>query len=365
MQQIKTRIKTVDNALPRGKPLPGGWCILLLPVDVYLSVLLGYFVLRLVSGWRLWPVALLSEFLHLLLIPAFGLLTVLLIARRWRRALWSGVLAILWLIGFGPLFLPRTSPDMDCSLPESTCTELTVMTYNVGYGLADPADLTLTLRTLNTDIVGLQEVSPEQARAVEDELGDLYPYRVFEGLPENGLAVLSRYPIAVTDYVPSMSEHQPAYLHTRLTLGDGDLSVFVFRIHPPRLGRYPVRRWLTGKSTYGYGYHTWRGAETIATVAEQHQPAILLADLNATDQSEAYHAVRRLGFVDAFRAQGRGFGLTFPARGDGWRNLPASPLLRIDYIFFFGSFKLVYASAIPDVASDHLPVMGGLAITIE
>jgi hypothetical protein len=55
---------------------------------------------------------------------------------------------------------------------------LTVMTYNVGNGLADPARLATLLPETEADIVGLQELAAVQAELLVDVLGGMYPYKV-------------------------------------------------------------------------------------------------------------------------------------------------------------------------------------------
>ena len=47
---------------------------------------------------------------------------------------------------------------------------LTVMTYNVGAGLAAPPRLVEVLRQSGADIIGLQELAPEQGAAIADSL---------------------------------------------------------------------------------------------------------------------------------------------------------------------------------------------------
>ena len=75
---------------------------------------------------------------------------------------------------------------------------LTVMTYNVGAGLAAPLRLVEVLRQSGADIIGLQELAPEQGAAIADLLGSDYPYHVLHatGIPGKGL--LSRYPVRET-----------------------------------------------------------------------------------------------------------------------------------------------------------------------
>ncbi|HEC22760.1 MAG TPA: hypothetical protein ENI95_07575, partial [Chloroflexi bacterium] len=110
---------------------------LFLPADIYFAGLGVYFGARLAVGYRFWPVELVSQFIHLLLLPAFPLLIVLLLSRHWLRAVAAGmgILAFGWL--FGGLFLPSAATG-SCNEGSAGCQTLTVMSYNAGSGLAEP-----------------------------------------------------------------------------------------------------------------------------------------------------------------------------------------------------------------------------------
>jgi len=141
--------------------------LFLAAVDLYAALVVIYLLLRSVFGDRLWPVALFSTFLHYSLLPAFVLLPVMLRVRRWPTAamLAISVAAFLWL--FGGLFFPQLSVPAHTGI-------LTAMTYNVADGSIAPDDLVSVLRASGADIIALQELSDEQAAAIERDLGDLY-----------------------------------------------------------------------------------------------------------------------------------------------------------------------------------------------
>ena len=181
------------KAVSNSKKLPLALCqrlrrLFLAAVDLYAALLVFYFLLRIVFGDRLWPVALFSTFLHHLLLPAFIFLPVMLRVRRWPTAvmLAVGVAAFLWL--FGGLFFPQLSAPAHTGI-------LTVMTYNVANDSIAPGDLVSVLRASGADIIALQELSGEHATAIERDLGDLYPHQALHGYGILGNGLLSRYPI--------------------------------------------------------------------------------------------------------------------------------------------------------------------------
>jgi endonuclease/exonuclease/phosphatase family metal-dependent hydrolase len=71
----------------------------------------------------------------------------------------------------------------------------TVLTYNVGNGLAEASRLASFVRESGADIVGLQEIDALQAAALNDAAAEVYPYRVIQGSGFAGRGLLSKYPV--------------------------------------------------------------------------------------------------------------------------------------------------------------------------
>ena len=360
MQQIRNILHEIDETIPRGTPLSTRTRLFFLPLDLYLGVLIAYFLLRAVTGWVLWPVELISDFLIFLLVPAFAFAVLMLVLQRWRRAASAVFLSIMWLLLFGGMVLRQSESQI---VSDSNDIQFTVMTYNIGYGLAEPDNLVEALRNSGVDVIGLQEVSPEQGNAIRDELYDMYPYQEIYLEDQSGLGVLSRFPIVSSEYVPPVNQHIPSYARTSISISDTKLDVFVFRVHPPRIGKHIRQNPRTGTNRLHYGYLTWQGADTISEVAREYGPAIMLVDMNATDQGSQHKRVRQNGFSDAFQLAGQGFGLTFPNRDDGWRDISDIPFARIDYIFVTEDIVTLDAWLGPDAGSDHLPVVAQLGLT--
>jgi len=62
--------------------------------------------------------------------------------------------------------------------PDSNGVLVSVMTYNVGNGLAHPSRLAHLLRLGAADLVGLQELALPQAEVLAADLADVYPVLV-------------------------------------------------------------------------------------------------------------------------------------------------------------------------------------------
>src|SRR5215212_11985252 len=112
---------------------------------------------------------------------------------------------------------------------------LTVMTYNVGAGLAAPRRLVEVLRQSGADIIGLQELAPEQGAAIADQLQGDYPQHVLHatGIPGKGL--LSRFPMEESELL-ELHPGRPD-LQVRVAAPGGEITVIVAHPPPPRIGR--------------------------------------------------------------------------------------------------------------------------------
>lgn len=331
--------------------------MLLACADVYALGLILYFLVRLITGFRLWPVALLSNFLQFALLPALVFLPIMLALHRWRRAILSGlpVLAFLWL--YGGLFLPNKAAVADCGNP--SCVKLTVMTFNLGDDgtQTPPEDIMNTVMESGADIVGFQEVTAPQAEMMQNQLLSTYPYQIAHQVGEDvhGVALISRYPILEGEPFYGDPQIMPS-LDVTLDVQGRPLHVLV--VHPPPPGW--SSNWLR--------MYQARAVGEVRLYAEMigDQPAVLIGDLNATDQSEEYAILARAGLVDAYREAGFGFGPTFPShKGYGYPFEQAIPLIRVDYIFHTRHLNTLHAWVGPDAESDHLPVLAELAWQME
>ncbi|MCP4539011.1 MAG: hypothetical protein GY832_17890 [Chloroflexi bacterium] len=249
----------------------------------------------------------------------------------------------LWL--FGSLFLP---PLVSSSGSET----LTVMTYNVADGLVSPNSLVAVIRGSDADIVALEELGEEQATAISQNLRDVYPYQELYGHGIPGKGLLSRYPILDSELFYLQAQRLP-YLRVVVIVDEVqakseavELTVIVAHPPPPNVG---VR---------GYDEHPFAASEiiSVAQMAREGEPSILMGDFNLVDQNDNYGLLKEAGLRDAFRVAGWGFGATWPAR-----NLePLWPMIRIDYVWYTSQFHATRAWVGPDAGSDHLPVLAEL-----
>jgi endonuclease/exonuclease/phosphatase (EEP) superfamily protein YafD len=232
---------------------------------------------------------------------------------------------------------------------------LTVMTYNVGAGLAHPLRLVEMLRASNADIIGLQELAPEQGAAIAERLRGEYPHQVLHPTGIPGKGIISRFALHETgllDLHPGRPDLQAV-----VDAPDGDLTVIVAHPPPPRFGRNRVRQSLL----------TNEQITSIAAAATGGSPAVLLTDFNRVGWQAAYRQLRASGLIDAFGTAGRGMGFTLPTRvshlayrGHPLGDLPLPPLLRVDYVWHTAHFRATDSWIGHHAGSDHLPVLAEL-----
>jgi endonuclease/exonuclease/phosphatase family metal-dependent hydrolase len=238
---------------------------------------------------------------------------------------------------------------------------VTVGTFNIHHGVGTDGCLDIartadTLRGMDVDVVGLQEVDrcwsqrsafDDQARGLAEHLdmhmvfgASLHRARRGSEQPgrEYGVALLSRHPIVGTRHLPLP---RPRGGEPR-TLLQAEVLVGGVRL-----------RCLNTHLQHRSGTERRAQARAIeAVVADGGGPTVLVGDLNAgPDTAEVATLTRRL--VDAWRRRGEGEGYTFTAE---------KPHTRIDYVLASPTTHVERIRVLATDASDHLPVVADLRL---
>lgn len=237
----------------------------------------------------------------------------------------------------------------------------TVLTYNVGNGRAHPARLADMLRASGADIVALQELSHLQAQVIEDSLHGEYGHRAIFPGGFAGKAILSRFPILHAEQL-HLSDVRPDLL-AALDLGDHTLTVISAHPPPPRPAPLRMR----------FDANTQAQIHSLAAIAHENAPAMLLGDFNMTDTHGEYSYVSSTGLKDAFKASGQGRGHTLPRRVGPWKRnqwlngmirwVPLPPMVRIDYVWHTENLRSLDSWVGKDAGSDHMPVLAVMTFT--
>jgi vancomycin resistance protein VanJ len=330
-----------------------GWVAagITLAVVGYVVGLFGWALLHALFGDRWWWLFVLNSFAPYYFVP----LVVLVPLALWRRQrAWGVALGGAALLGaylYGGLFLPRPAPVAAAG------SGLTVMTYNM-LGFNEDVDAVVAaVRASDADVVGVQELNPPVAEALQRELGSAYPYQVLDPRPGvTGMGVLSRHPLRPRDEgVPGEWVGTPQVLG--LDFAGRDVMLLHFHATSGILSS-PEREWQ---------------AQMLASIAAAAPgPVVALGDLNATDLSTAYRSMTG-PLRDAWRDAGWGLGHTFPgadpAASPGSSRLQMAGvsvpmwLVRIDYVFASSHWHATAAWRGPwDGRSDHRPVAAHLVL---
>jgi endonuclease/exonuclease/phosphatase (EEP) superfamily protein YafD len=310
---------------------------------VYAGGLLLLSVVHFAAAQRDGPLALSQVFAPHLFLP---LVLVAPLGLRYAGKVVAGLLILALTVGvlrFGPgmLSLPPRQP-------EAGSRQVAILSWNLASGLVSPEQLTDRLLASDADLVGLQELRPVHARAIEADplVTARYPYRALQpGSSTTGIGLLSRFPIS-----GERTGVGPPFVSGVIDLGQ-DHTLHVITTHPAapsmrlRGGLIPLR------------YNRSERDEALRALRAAFQPVLdagdalaVFGDLNLTDREPAYREFTA-GLSDAHRAVGLGPGSTW--RPDAFSALPFG-LLRIDYVLTGGLARpLTTAADCTPGAGDH------------
>ncbi len=240
------------------------------------------------------------------------------------------------------------------ALPEMADQEngpgFTVLSYNIGNGMAKPAQLVDLLENETADIIGLQEVAVPQAEAIAARLSEKYPHQILVPTGFSGKGLLSRFPLLDGASV-SFNPDRPD-LSARVDIDGSAVRVFVAHPRPPK-----VR--LTGVV---FDAVTQNQIEMVAVAAMTERPSLILGDFNMTERQAEHDLIRKHGLIDAFQELGHR-AASFPKRvgqtqriGSRGNKIRLTPVIRIDYIWYTSELHASTVWVGKDAGSDHLPV---------
>lgn len=268
----------------------------------------------------------------------------------------AGGFAWFW----GGLFIPKGPAE--AGNPGSGPT-LTVMTYNLlGYHSFAEAIISNILAE-DPDLVLVQELNPQLAAAIQNELMAAYPYQILD--PHEGVAgmgVISRYPISLSG--EELTAEWP-YAPQILNLEWQEQVFKVINIH-----MVPTTSADAHVITRTF-QHRESQARSLIDYARQAGPLIVGGDANATPYSDV-HRLLTLELVDAWQTAGSGLGHTFPGSdipGSSRPHIAGRPvpmwLARIDYIYHSVHWETVQARVARfDGVSDHRGVIAELVLNL-
>ncbi len=244
-------------------------------------------------------------------------------------------------------------------------TRLRLMSANLRAGGVAPADLRRILEREAADVVALQELAPEQARAIE--ASGLYPHGEMDARQDTcGLGLVLRCAVSVRRLPMPRRDGWIADLRLSAT-GAGNVaaadaarapaerSLEVINVHVTPPHHLPPWRML----------HQRRGqirALRAHLDSAPHTLRVLLGDLNSTPIFSAYRALTH-HLADAALLAARRRGGRPPAT---WGPRPGWPrLLRIDHVLVHPGLAVEAAWIVELPGSDHAALVVDLLLPSE
>lgn len=321
--------------------------------DAFALLLVIYLVVSQMVGNAIWPITVLAYVALLVLPIAFIMLPLAIYRRRWFGVIMQSICALAFVL----VMSDTRAENLTAEAPPGSL-EVTVLTFNIGDGMASPEDLIPMLRATDSDIVALVEVTSDVADAIGAELKDVYPYQEVRGGGIPGKGLLSKYPISEAEWL----DFNPGRPDLRVVLQLDSHPVTVIVAHPPP----PELTWTGIRERPG----TQAQVDALLGLVESTDgPLLLLGDFNITRQHDLYDEISATGLQDTFHISGSGFGFTMPARlqhlkkiGGWFADIRIMPLVRIDYIWASSEWLPLKAWVGADAGSDHLPVVARLAL---
>jgi len=250
------------------------------------------------------------------------------------------------------LLLPSPAPPL-----ASASSSLTLFNYNV-LGFEDLSSRVVQeISSLQPDVVTLQEVNPELAKALQDNLRSKYPCQLLDPKEGSwGMGTLSKFPCAELP-APQRGLWVGKPQITKITLPQNNELVIanIHAIHP----HVALQR---GAGAFGWLRMTdtiRNREETIKTLLNELRATdisnvIIAGDLNASMRNKIYQTVLNSGFVDSWLE-------LYPASSGGTWPVPGiagtsflSGTLRIDFIFRSRTLRTKSIELLSEsIGSDH------------
>ena len=230
---------------------------------------------------------------------------------------------------------------------------VSVMTFNVNFGLAGDAATLAAVAQRDADVVFLQETTPQWERVLRLQCGGDYPHIQFhhvDGGGAGGLGVMSKLPIERIDYLPAKDWFPAA----RVVLNSpvGRLQVLNVHLRPPISN--------SGSAVSGYFVTPPVREQEIATFAaalDKTLPTLIVGDFNENEGGRAVRWLNANGYTSALREFAPG------AQTWRWRTSYLVSLNgRYDHLCYDARLTPLRVEVRNAGRSDHLPVVGVFAL---
>jgi len=228
-----------------------------------------------------------------------------------------------------------------------TVPHVTVVTYNVNFGLAQPEHVTRFLSEAQASVICLQETHPRWEGILRTALEEEYPHCVFQEWQEaGGMAVMSRYEVRRVRVLEPRAGWWPALL-VDVATPLGTIQVLNVHLKPPLTERGCIS---LGAYCRAPAVHCRELAEYLAYV-DRSRPLIVAGDFNENELGMAMRSLEDQGFASALSSYDRRSKTWY------WKTLLGLVVNdRYDHILFNDHLDCTGAEVVATAGSDHLPV---------
>ncbi|KRB77129.1 hypothetical protein ASE01_10290 [Nocardioides sp. Root190] len=306
-----------------------GACVLAAVVAVPALVLTGARLLggshrqvAIVQAFTAWAVP-----AYLLVLVVLGVLLARPAVRRpARRPL--GVAALATALALA-LHLAWLAPTVSGGTPKAApdAPRLTVMTANLRFGQAEPAEVLDAVRDREVDLLVLQEVTPTALAALDAAgLAETLPHRAGEAQGGAlGTVAFSRVPVSDVDRIDTV---MGSWAFTTAGLR-------VLAVHPA----YPL------SENWG------RELGIVRDAVEAEQPDVVAGDFNASRDHAPMRAILDAGLEDGADLVNAGWQPTWPT--GGFRGWPVPASVAIDHVLVGRGLTATASSTLEVAGTDH------------
>lgn len=242
-------------------------------------------------------------------------------------------------------------PAIRSTAPVHQSSEIRVGSYNVFTGAHDVSKTVNVIRSMDADVVALQELSPQGARLLDRALKRDYPYRHFT----EGVAIVSRFPLRNPRYQHSQRGIN-GFLFTEVESPGGRFQLASLHLDPLHLWTTWDKWSLLQQLLWGQGEIHRAEVKQISDALKPGIPTILAGDFNSASHA-AIEQLRRQGFIDSF-AEVTPHPDRIPTLHFKLLGIPTGR--RIDYILHDASLRTIASQALPGWPSDHDSVVSRL-----
>jgi endonuclease/exonuclease/phosphatase (EEP) superfamily protein YafD len=287
----------------------------------------------------LWPYAMLDALTPVVYLPAYVIVVLALLGRRYPLVAVAGVVVVLHLIWLVPTIWPGSAERLPAG-----ATPIRLLTANLEQNNAGAGDLGSQIRAAAPDIVVLEELTPITFVSMQKS-GSLAGYQYSAIFPEfgaMGAGVWSRFPLSEVA-TPVIAGFQSLRMTVTPVAGH---AFELFAVHT-----------LSPRSSSNVA--VWRAqlADLRSEVRSATLPVVLAGDFNATRDHRPFRRLVATGLRDAHDVVGAGWRPT-------WNNKTplVGPLLGLDHVLASKQFAVTGYRVGSGFGSDHLPLLVTLGL---